>query len=106
MSYLNELNDRFPDLPPTVMLKADLLRSGVRPVPEITIGNRYYHQHDQKSQAAATPHRQGSVQLPDGSHVFVTQNPNSPFALRVDAEHRAWLTRDPELSGKEMSSVR
>ena len=81
MSYLMELADRFPDLPPTVLLKADVLRHGIRPVAEIEIGNRYYHQHDQKSQATAKAHRQGSVQLPDGSHVFVTQNPNSPFAL-------------------------
>jgi hypothetical protein len=101
MSYLMELGDRFPGLPPGVMLKVDLLRSGVRPVTEIAIGNRYYHQHDQKSQAAAAPHRQGSVQLPDGSHVFVTQNPHSPFALRVDAENRVWLTRDGERSGNE-----
>jgi hypothetical protein len=101
VSYLTELGDRFPDLPPGVLLKADLLRSGVRPVTEIAIGNRYYHQHDQKSQTGAKPHRQGSVQLPDGSHVFVTQNANSPFALRVDAEGRAWLTRDADLSGAE-----
>ncbi len=101
MSYLNELGDRFPDLPPTVLLKADILRNGVRPVTDITIGNRYYHQHDQKSQAAAAPHRQGSVQLPDGSHVFVTANAKSPFALRVDQDGKLWLTVDRELSGHE-----
>src|SRR5579871_6319474 len=101
VSYLNELGDRFPDVPPAVMLKADILRNGVRPISDITIGNRYYHQHDQKSQATAAPHRQGSVQLPDGSHVFVTANAKSPFALRVDQDGRVWLTLDRELSGNE-----
>ena len=38
MSYLMQLADRFPDLPPTVLLKADALRHGVRPVAEIEIG--------------------------------------------------------------------
>jgi len=37
MSYLMQLADRFPDLPPTVLLKADALRHGVRPVAEIEI---------------------------------------------------------------------
>ena len=83
MSYLDQLASRFPHVPPSVMLKADILRQGVRPA-ELQIGNRYYHQHDEKGQKAvpaAKPHRQGSIELPDGLHVFVTQNQNSRFAI-------------------------
>ncbi len=95
MSYLEWLAERYPDVPPSVLLKAELLGHGVRPA-ELQIGNRYYHQHDEKSQqtAAARPHRQGSIRLPDGPHVFVTQNDRSPFAVRpTESSDRALLTR-------------
>lgn len=85
MSYLSRLNDRFPNLPAEVLLKADLLRHGAR-LGEIEFGHRYYSHHDergQKPQPTNARQRQGSVKLPDGSQVFITQNPSSPFVLRT-----------------------
>jgi hypothetical protein len=83
MSHLARFSDRFPDVPAEVMLKVDMLRLGVRI--EAGVGNRHYHHHDergQKPQADARAHLQGSVRLPDGSQVFITHNPNSPYVLR------------------------
>lgn len=82
MSHLARLSESAPDLPPGVVLKVDLLRLGARIEPEV--GSRHYHHHDergQKPQPDARVHQQGSVMLPDGSHVFVAHNAASPYRL-------------------------
>jgi hypothetical protein len=84
VSYLNALLHRVPTLPAEVVLKTDLLRSGVRL--ETAFGSRHYHHHDESGQRADVParaHFQGSVKLPSGSHVFVTNNPASPYRLEM-----------------------
>jgi hypothetical protein len=79
-----------PALPREVALKTDLLRSGVRL--EAAFGSRHYHHHDEGGQRADVParsHFQGSVQLPEGSHVFVTHNPASPYRLQMGGDANA-----------------
>jgi len=88
MSHLDRLADRFPDIPPGVLLKADLLRRGARLDTEAT-GSRHYHHHDAGGQKAGLDpraHVQGSVELPGGVHVFITHNANSPYVLRPAAQ--------------------
>lgn len=83
VSHLARLGDRYPDLPPAALLKIDLLRLGVRFVQEV--GTRHYHHHDergQKPQVAERAHLQGSIQLPEGPHVFVAHSDESPYLLR------------------------
>lgn len=83
MSHLARLSDRFRDVPPSVLLKIDLLRLGVRLEPGI--GSRHYHHHDErgvKPQSDARAHFQGSIQLPDGPHVFIAHRAESPYVLR------------------------
>ena len=102
MSHLERLVDRFPDLPPSVLLKIDLLRLGARVIDE-DVGSRHYHHHDergQKPQVDARAHLQGSVQLPDGPHVFIAHNPQSPYVMRHGSGGLS-LSVDPLMDGHE-----
>lgn len=96
MPSLEAFADRFPDLPPTVLLKTDLLRCGVRGL--APVGTRHYHHHDERGQKPADPraHMQGSVILPGGSSVFVAHNPASPYVVEVDAEAGRLQLREGE----------
>ncbi|NOT44330.1 MAG: hypothetical protein HOP14_06990 [Acidobacteria bacterium] len=87
MPVLDEFHAMFPHLPPTVMLKVDLLRQGVQ-FGAAPIGTRHYHHHDEKGQKPVDfkAHLQGSVTLPDGSPVFVGHNPASRYTILVDPE--------------------
>jgi hypothetical protein len=111
LSYLDRLTDRFPDLPPGVLLKADLLRGGVR-LAEPEFGHKYYSHHDekgQKPQPTNARQRQGSVQLPDGSHVFIAQNPKSKFVLRMSsggADAELGYAPDPDGPEETVCDVR
>lgn len=89
MPTLDAFADQFPDIPPTVMLKVDLLRRGVR-LGLAPVGTRHYHHHDEQGQKAVDPraHLQGSVVLPDGTTVFVAHNPNSPYTVQIDPESK------------------
>ena len=86
MPTLDALALRFPDIPPTVMLKIDLLRRGIRlgPAP---VGTRHYHHHDERGQKGADGrnHLQGSVVFSDGTTVFVAHNPASPYGIVHDS---------------------
>ncbi len=86
MPSLNEFAERYPTIPPSVMLKVDLLRQGVR-LGAVTVGTRHYHHHDEKGQKPVDvrAHLQGSVSMPDGTTVFVGHNPDSPYVIHVDA---------------------
>lgn len=96
------LAERFPELPPLALLKADVLRSGVRL--EAPVGSRHYHHHDERGQKRlpdARAHMQGSIELPDNIHVFITHNPASPYALVTDPDtHDMWLA-----SGKDQTHI-
>jgi hypothetical protein len=104
LSYLDRLSDRFPDIPSGVMLKVDLLRHGAQ-IAETGFGHKYYSHHDeqgQKPQTSNARQQQGSVQLPDGSHVYITQNPNSPFVLHKPADgSKVVIGYDADRSGHE-----
>lgn len=80
---LTELSDTYPDIPAAVLLKIELLRLGVRLV-EDDVGTRHYHHHDERGQkpVAARAHAQGSIQLPEGPHVFIAHNQRSPYILQ------------------------
>ena len=102
MAHLERLVDRFPELPPSVLLKIDLLRLGARVIDE-DVGSRHYHHHDergQKPQVDARAHLQGSVQLPDGPHVFIAHNPQSPYVMRHGSGGLS-LSVDPLMDGHE-----
>ena len=64
MSHLERLHDSFPDVPPMVLLKADLLGLGINRQPA--------------AQNRAWP---PSLELPGGVHVFIAFNSNSPYVL-------------------------
>lgn len=87
MPTLAEFADRYPDIPPSVMLKVDLLRHGAR-LGIAPVGTRHYHHHDERGQKPvdARAHLQGSVRMPDGTSVFVGHNAQSPYALLSDPE--------------------
>jgi hypothetical protein len=87
MPTLDAFANQYPDIPATVMLKVDLLRQGVR-MGQAPLGTRHYHHHDEQGQKAVEPsaHLQGSALLPDGTAVFVSHNPNSPYTVRLDLE--------------------
>lgn len=74
MSHLERLADGFPDVPPTVLLKADLLRCGIRPL----ASNR-------GTEPARLP---GTIELPGGVHVFVSANPASRYILIPSGSER------------------
>jgi hypothetical protein len=99
MSHLARLAESFPDLPVPVLLKLDLLRLGVRLVQDV--GTRHYHHHDESGQKPvdARAHLQGSIQLPEGPHVFIAHNPSSPYVLqRLGGE--MWLNTDNGRDGR------
>jgi hypothetical protein len=84
VSHYDRLAHMFPDLPPAVLLKADLLRHGVR-LDTTAAGSRHYHHHDARGQKTGLDpraHVQGSVELPGGVHAFITHNEKSPYVLR------------------------
>lgn len=85
MSTLDALAARFPEIPPSVMLKIDMLRRGVR-MGLAPVGTRHYHHHDEQGQKPVDPraHIQGSVMLPDGTTVFVAHNPASPYVIELE----------------------
>lgn len=85
MPTLDAFASLYPDLPPSVMLKVDLLRRGVR-LGLAPVGTRHYHHHDEKGQKAVDPraHLQGTVRLPDNTTVFVAHNPASSYAIQID----------------------
>jgi len=87
MPTLDALATRFPEIPPSVMLKIDLLRRGVR-MGLAPVGTRHYHHHDEQGQKPVDPraHIQGSVMLPDGTTVFVAHNPASPYVIEADPD--------------------
>lgn len=95
MPSLDSFARRFPDIPPTVMLKVDLLRCGVR-MGLAPVGTRHYHHHDEQGQKAVDPraHIQGSVRLPDGTAVFVAHNPASPYLIELDPSSGEIALRD------------
>ena len=102
MSHLSRLADAYPEIPPAVLLKIELLRHGVRLLEE-DAGTRHYHHHDEKGQrphVEARAHLQGSIQLPDGPHVFIAHNPASPYALHR-SERSLRLSVDPQRDGHE-----
>ncbi len=86
MPTLDAFANQYPDIPPSVMLKVDLLRRGVR-LGLAPLGTRHYHHHDEQGQKTVDPraHLQGSIELPDGTAVFVSHNPNSPYTVRLDS---------------------
>jgi hypothetical protein len=99
MPRVEQLAERFPQLPAGVVLKLDLLRQGVR-ADVAPVGSRHYHHHDERGQKPATPeheHFQGSIQLPDGPHVFVAHNAASPYSLRRDGAGRLLLAHGGEI---------
>lgn len=85
MPTLEAFSRQFPDIPPSVMLKVDLLRRGVR-LGVAPVGTRHYHHHDEQGQRVVDPraHMQGSVRLADGTTVFVAHNPDSPYLVELD----------------------
>jgi len=85
--HVQQLADRFPDIPAAVLLKVDLLRLGMRV--DSPVGSRHYHHHDEQGQRTLPDpraHIQGSIRLPEGPQVFVAHNPNSPYVLRGGPE--------------------
>lgn len=85
MPTLESFARRYPDIPPSVMLKVDLLRRGVR-MGLAPVGTRHYHHHDEQGQKPVDPraHIQGSVTLPDGTTVFVAHNAESPYVIELE----------------------
>ncbi len=89
--YLKSIEEslkRFGDVPRTLVLKADLLRLGIR-WEQQQVGVRHYHHHDEKSQAGhehGAHHFQGSMYFDDGITFFVAFNPESPYALRPSGQ--------------------
>jgi hypothetical protein len=107
MPSLDAFATRFNDLPPAVMLKVDLLRLGVR-LGAPPVGTRHYHHHDERGQKSVDPrvHLQGSVVLPDGTTVFVTHNPGSPYAIRLNLERGTLeLTEGPDEAATRICDV-
>jgi hypothetical protein len=96
MSRLETLVELYPDIPRSVLIKAEMLRLGVG-LGEAPVGTRHYHHHDEQGQKPIDPklHVQGSVILPDGTTVFVGQSPESPYVIRFDPE-RGGLTLTEE----------
>jgi hypothetical protein len=97
MPTLDAFAKQFPDIPPSVMLKVDLLRQGVR-LGVTPVGTRHYHHHDEQGQRTVDPraHLQGSVVLPDGTTVFVSHNPASPYTIRLDLKSEQLALREGE----------
>ncbi len=62
MPTLDAFANQYPDIPPSVMLKVDLLRRGVR-LGLAPLGTRHYHHHDEQGQKTVDPraHLQGSI---------------------------------------------
>ncbi len=88
MSFLDTLAEKYPDIPRSVLLKAELLRLGIR-LGEAPVGTRHYHHHDEQGQRPVPDpraHSQGSIRLEDGSFVFVAQSPGSPYVTVPDRE--------------------
>lgn len=77
MSHLDDLSGRFPDVPQTVLLKAELLRCGVR-LGEIAAVS-------QRREPAVDPRTrlQGSIQLAGGVYAYLSHNPKSPYVLQI-----------------------
>ena len=95
MPTLDAFANLYPDIPPSVMLKVDLLRHGVR-LGLAPVGSRHYHHHDEQGQKPVDPraHLEGSVILPDGTTVFVTHNANSPYTVVIDPESKHLSLRE------------
>jgi hypothetical protein len=88
MQLPQAIEDRFDSIPPSVLLKTELLRRGVR-LDVARVGSRHYHHHDERGQKPGldpSVHVQGSVKLPDGTTIFVAQNAASPYVILVDPE--------------------
>ena len=80
---------RYSNMPASIILKADMLRLGVRWEEQEQVGAKHFHHHDQKSEAAhdhGAHHFQGSMFFDDGTTFFLSFNPESPYALRPSNE--------------------
>jgi hypothetical protein len=89
LKILEETLSRFKNVPRNLILKADLLRQGIRWEEKEQVGVRHYHHHDQKSQAGhdhGGHHFQGSMSFDDGTTFFISFNSQSPYALRPAEE--------------------
>ena len=97
MPTLDAFASLYPDIPPSVMLKVDLLR---------TVCDWGWHRFarstiiikDEQGQKPVDPraHLEGSVVLPDGSTVFVTHNASSPYTVVIDPESKHLSLREGE----------
>lgn len=76
MSHLDRLSERFPEIPQAVLLKAELLRCGVR-IGELASVPRREPPSDQG------PRLQGSIELAGGVYVYLAHHPKSPYVLQV-----------------------
>ncbi|OFW22147.1 MAG: hypothetical protein A3H97_07030 [Acidobacteria bacterium RIFCSPLOWO2_02_FULL_65_29] len=96
MPKLDAFAALYPGIPSSVMLKIDLVRRGVR-LGDAPVGTRHYHHHDERGQKALGPraHLQGSVVLPDGTTVFIAQNPASPYVIQMEPDSRLTLREGP-----------
>lgn len=80
MSHLERLSETFPDVPPTVLLKAELLRCGVR----LADAPGHLHRHGENRDVRL----HGSIELPGGVYSLTAHNAASPYVLLVGERGR------------------
>lgn len=107
---LEELQARFPDVPRSIIIKADVLREGVRYTPELTkIGKwalpqiHFIFEWDHEDVHRKEDVVEGWITvpqlfcLPDGTNVLIKLDSTSPYEIRYHGDGRYSLYRDETL---------
>jgi hypothetical protein len=108
-SFIDELCGRFPDIPRSIVIKADVLRNGTRLTPLLyELGQQSFphfliwnpdHLWNpnlkgiETGQIIATPWK---FDLPDGTPVVIRFNQDSPYEIARHEDGRLFLERDRE----------
>lgn len=104
---LEELHERFPTIPRSIVLKADVLREGVRYTPELTrIGKwalpqiHFIFEWDHEDVHRKEDIVEGWITVPqlfclaDGTNVLIKLDSGSPYEIRYVGDGRHHLYRD------------
>lgn len=104
---LDELQERFPQIPRSLIVKTDVLREGVRYTPELTkIGKwalpqiHFIFEWDHEDLHRKEDVAEGWITVPqtfclaDGTNVLIKLDSGSPYEIRYDGDGRHSLCRD------------
>jgi hypothetical protein len=109
-AFINELCQRFPDIPRSIVIKSDVLRNGTRFTPLINELGQQSFPHFliwnpdhiwnpdlkglDKGQIVTTPWK---FDLPDGTPVVIRFDKDSPYEITRRQDRRLFLQRDGEV---------